>query len=243
MDVRMTLMTMPARILVMAFAAVLSLPVQADMVSYTSDAGFVADAGFTRAFGGSVRWGNGASNGDWEASVVNSNDVPDGVGNPRQVAWTGGLSGVAHGVSFTFDALTNDTVLALDFTGAADVSSSWLDVPANPAINAIFLRARANGGDVASLSNVVLTTGGQFFNLGALVGDSDAEYIGFVSPLLAAGFSVTAIGTIADGNGSLPMYQFKVGAVPPVPLPAAAWLLASGLGLLAYQARRRRAVR
>jgi hypothetical protein len=177
-------------------------------------------------------------------SVVNANDVPDGLGNPRQVAWSGGLSGVAHDVSFTFDAVANDTVLALDFPGTtSDLSSSWLDVPSNPAINAIFFRARANGGDVASLSNIVLTIGGQFFNLGTVVGDSDAEYVGFVSPLLAAGFGVTAIGTIADGSGSLPMYQFKVGTVPTVPLPAAVWLLASGLGLLACQARRRGPVR
>jgi hypothetical protein len=178
-----------------------------------------------------VRWGlpGGA---DWELSIVDGGDLPAGTGNPQHISWNPSGQPNPHSVVFTYDPVSRDTSLALDFPGGAtpDFNSTWLDVPAAPAVNALLVRARADGADIATLSDlrVTLTATGQFFDLGTLVGDGNAEYVGILSPLLAQGFSVTANAAFQDGSRSVPLYQFKVG-VAVVPLPAGVWLLGSAL--------------
>lgn len=97
------------------------------ILTFIRDADFLANANFTRDFGGDVRWGNGAVDGDWEYSVVDA-DVPIGAGNPEQNAWVDGGSTNDHTVSFAYDGATT---IALDPGLTAD-PTSWGPSPAPP---------------------------------------------------------------------------------------------------------------
>jgi hypothetical protein len=242
-----------------AIAAAVIAPARAAIVSYASDASFIA-SGFQGRFGGNVRWGNNASNGDWEFAVVNGSDTPYS-GQTRQLNWTGIPnygSSPNHRYEFVYnvvDGANNDSVtLRLRDTsgGLLGGSASQYSSLDFADINTLAVRARAAAGDVATLQNirVEFQNGGfaAFETLGTLVGDADAEYLVLQDDRLAGGFRVVIAGqtygtaTFTDGSGSLPAYQFKVG-ITPVPLPAALPAFAAGLGLLALfgrSGRRRR---
>ncbi len=222
-------------------------------VDFASDADFLANAQFTKTFGAQSRWGNGATNGDWEVAVVNGASTPL-PGAQRQVAWAT-LPGYAGNPNQSFrlsvgggtasytlygGAGQTGTVFASS-TGAVDVSG----------INALALRARTDFGDVARFDDVRVYfsatpdfVNDAFVSLGSLVGDGNAAYRMFVSAQFAAlqGFTIVGDATLRDGGGSLPMYEFKLGTTP-IPLPAAAWLLLSGLVGLGAMGRRRQGAR
>ena len=118
----------------------------ATILTFSSDADFLANVDFVKEFGGNVRWGNGATNGDWEYSVVDGNDIPMGAGNPRQHAWAAGPSTNDHAVSFDWDG---SGTLTLDPSLPAGASSETGLTPGT--INALAIRARASSGDAANL--------------------------------------------------------------------------------------------
>lgn len=215
--------------LVLGAALAMATPASALTLGFASDADFLANAGFTKDFGGNVRWGNAGASGDWEYSVVDGNDVPIGVGNPLQHAWTGGMTPNPHGVSFAYDDGTGVADLAISVEST--VSSAGVSVGGD-GVNALAVRARADLADVAALANLVVTfdVGGSV-NLGSLAGDADAEYVVLIDARLGGGFTLTADANLSDGSGSLPQYGFKVGNA--VPEPGAAALLLLGAGALA----------
>jgi hypothetical protein len=196
---------------------------------------------FTKTFGGNIRWGNNDTNGDWEYSVVDASDNPILPSNPKQVKWTD--YSPTHSYSFSFNSASNSAALGL--TMSKDSGSIALDISSGSVthaqINAIIFRAKAADGDVASLLKPIIInfTSGGSLQLESLTGDSDAQSFLLVDDRLAEGFTVTGAATLADGRGSLPMYQFKVG-FSTVPVPAAVWLLGTGLvGLAALKKRGR----
>jgi hypothetical protein len=199
---------------------------------------FVALSGFTKDFGGNVRWGNGGPSGDWELALVNGPETA--TFDQQQVDWNTGSAGNDHLVDFVYTPGGLDASLEIDFAGGVTSTHTGAPVPGPGSVNALLIRARADGSDVSTLSNIEVDWGaGSAGWSGALVGDGDAQYAVFVGDVLASGFTVSASAAFADGSGSLPMYGFKVGSVsdtqPPgsvVPLPAGAWLL--GAGLAAY---------
>lgn len=206
----------------------------AAVVSYTSDADFLANAAFTKSFGANARWGNSATNGDWEYAVVNAADVPIGVSG--QLNWYNGNN--LHSYGFDYDGLTTAR-FDIDGDGASPVTTGNQTVSPLPSINALAIRARANAGDIAQLTSMtVLFDLGGSVNLGSLVGDGNAEYIMLIDSRLAGGFSIGGNAQVQDGSGSLPMYGFKVG-VSTVPVPAAAWLFGSAMLGLVSMGRRR----
>lgn len=202
--------------------------VQAGVITFSSDAAFSAyesSGGFTKSFGGNVRWGSGVANGDWEYAIVDANDIP--IGAVGQTAWAGTNT---HNVVFAHAPGLAALDLSLIGTIARNVPSG---------ATSLFVRVRDSETPFSQLAtiNVDLDFNGPGFDYSynALVGDANAEYWGIEDPNLAAGFTVYAVATL-DGprtSGSDPMYQFKVG----VPAPGAAGLLALG-GLVI--ARRRR---
>jgi hypothetical protein len=181
---------------------------------------------FTKYFGGNVRWGNNALNGDWEYAVVNGSDIP--IGTPGQMVWTGNSP---HSYSFIYDANSDSASLQV-----VDTSSMHSGSVGQWDVNAIVIRARADaiGGDVASLADPIIiqfAMGGSVI-INGLVGDNDANSVLLVDNRLSGGFTMSGLASLTDGRGSLPMYQVKVG-YSPVPLPAAFWLFGSGLAVLA----------
>ncbi len=206
-----------------------------------SDAEFgtwAADNSFSKLFGGNVRWGNGAENGDWEFSVVDGSDMPV---DQQQHAWGEGDN--EHTSSFYFNANTGDATLSLGGIGQSD-GNFFEAMP-----NTLFLRAAENMDQTAAmLDNILIEFADDTaINLGSLIGDSDAQWIGYVDPRLAMGFSVTTQSALIDGGktgrGSRPMYQYKVGIseVTDVPEPASIGLMAAGLigaGVLRRRARK-----
>lgn len=227
-------MTMLARSLVFAAALALAAPASALTLGFSSDADFNANAGLTKDFGGNVRWGDAGPAGDWEYSVVDGSDVPLPGGNPLQYAWNPGPDMNPHEVTFGYDDGAGTTDLALSIAGAV---SSGSPAVGGDGVNALAVRARADLGDAADLSDIVVSfdVGGSV-NLGSLVGDADAEYVMLIDARLSDGFTLTADVELMDGNGSIPQYGFKVGNV--VPEPGTVWLL--GAGALGLVARRRR---
>lgn len=199
---------------------------------YASDAEFLADANFTKFFGGNVRWGNAGPSGDWEYSVVDANDIPLLPGNPNQHAWAPGPAPNDHDVTFSYDGagfLLLDPSLPNGASTASGVSGTG--------INALAIRARADGGDAASLLDPItisFLSGGPDVVLSGLSGDADAEYIVVIDPRFADGFSVDAAARLQDGSGSLPQYGFKVGFIPE---PGTALLVGAGLALMARRPR------
>lgn len=201
----------------------------ASEITFGSDTAFNTyqqSGAFTKTFGGNVRWGNGAGNGDWEYAIVDGNDVP--IGGPAQAQWNATNT---HDVSFRFDGAT----ATLDLAGVGTLSRA---VPGNP--TALFARVRDGEAPFSGLRSLAIDLAfngvGTDYTYDVLLGDPDAQYWGVTDENLRFGFTVTARATL-DGprtSGSDPMYQFKVG----VPAPAAGTLLV--LGGIAGARRRRR---
>lgn len=192
------------------------------IASYTPDV-------WTKAFGGSVRWGNNAAAGDWEVSVVNGADLPL---HQRQ----GVVSGPRDFV-FSFDSSLSTATLSVDgFDDSVGV------VP-GAGINTVMIRARASEGNVAALSELMLDLGGSVHVLNNLLGDSNANYLVLQDSGFAGDWSISGVGLLsgdASPRGSNPLYQFKVGTTASVPdAGASALLLMLGLGACAALRRRR----
>jgi hypothetical protein len=192
---------------------------QGAIYNFTSDSAFnsfASGGGFTKTFGGNVRWGNAANNGDWERAIVDASDTP--IGSPAQNAWS--LSNV-HDVTFTFDASLNQATL--DLSGIGSITRA---VPASPEV--LFARIRDSAGTATELKDIQIDLAfngaGIDYTVSELIGDADAEYWGISDSNLKFGFSLTAKVLFAGPQtaGSDPMYQFKVG----VPSPGAAAVLA-----------------
>ncbi len=215
-------------------------------VSYSSDADFLANAQFTKQFGYNVKNGNSAVNGDWEFAIVNATDVPQFGSN--QLAWAANTQR-DHDFSFAYDGTSTADLDLMNIIGApalpdqsnsGDVSGLISGSP-----NAIFIRARDSGTnsqvDLSGLSILFLSDNG-VINLGSLIGDADAAYIGVIDARVSGGFIITgdvALNTgDAGGGGSTRMYQAKIGVVSAVPVPAAFWLFGSAVGLLALLRRK-----
>jgi hypothetical protein len=120
--------------------------------------------------------------------------------------------------------------------------------------NTVLVRAKGDGGETDRIANLLglvveLLADSTVIPLGDLLGDIDAQYIGLIDPRLASGFTISTTDSGANINGgdgdpeakgSLPAYQFKVGASP-VPAPSVIALL--GLGVIALGYRRIRTVK
>lgn len=218
----------------------------AAMVTYTSDADFLANAQFTKQFGYNVKNGNSAGNGDWEYAVVNASDVPQF--GSQQLAW-GINTQRDHDFSFAYDGSAMADLDLMNITGLpalANQSNSGNVSGLASAPNALFVRAKDSGTNAqVDLSNLTLTflVDNAVINLGSLIGDADAAYVGVVDARVAGGFTLTGDVQLntgdAGGGGSTRMYQAKIGTVPAVvPVPAAAWLFGSALGAVAWLRRK-----
>lgn len=202
----------------------------AGVMNFSSDTDFITfqnSGGFTKTFGGNVRWGDALPVGDWEYAIVNGSDVP--IGGAANSPWAGSNS---HSVTFSYDGAGAST-LAL-----GSIGSLTRAVPADPTV--IFARVRDSATPFSFLSSIAIDLAfngpGVDYSYSLLTGDNDAEYWGVSDANLRFGYTLTAQASL-DGprtSGSNPMYQFKVG----VPSPGAASLLA--LGAAAALGRRRR---
>ena len=202
----------------------------AGVVSFASDTDFIAyqsGGGFTKQFGGNVRWGSGTTSGDWEYAVVDGNDIP--IGAVGQAPWGGSN---AHDVTFTYDAGASSATL--DLSGIGSVARTVVGAPTS-----VFARIRDSVTVFSTLSLIEIDLAfngvGVDYSLNLLTGDANAEYWGVEDPNLQYGFTITSDASL-DGprtSGSDPMYQFKVG----IPSPATLGLF--GFAGLAASRRRR----
>jgi hypothetical protein len=206
---------------------------QAYVVDLANDSEIIAlqtSGQFTKLFGGNIRWGNNAGNGDWEYSVVNAGDIPFGAENPKQLKWSDFLS--THSYTFTYSSNSDTVSLELALSpigGGTDEVKTSSGTLTDLSVNAMILRARTGPGDTATMSDPITIdfNNGESLVINGLIGDGDANAIFIVDDRFSGGFEVSGESILTDGSGSLPMYQFKVG-VGIVPIPGAFWLLASG---------------
>lgn len=217
-------------IAVIAPALGAAAPARAAIVTFNSDADFITyqnSGAFTKTFGGNVRWGNGAGNGDWEYSIVNGGDIP--IGAVGQTPWVAGSN--AHDVTFTYDGAGNSS---LTLSGIGSMTRA---VPLGP--TSLFARVKDSSSPFSNMALIEIDLAynglGVDYSYNLLTGDANAEYWGVEDANLALGFTATADAFLEGPGtaGSDPMYQFKVG----VPAPGTALLL--GLGGFAGLRRRR----
>jgi hypothetical protein len=221
-------------------------PASAYVITFTSDADFLANGNFTKYFNANVRWGDGTASGDWEYSLMDAAETTT-FGAQQQHNWVenpGGGDDNPHGYLLDWDDGTG--VASLSISLEANVSSTA--PPGVGIVNALAIRARASGtnGEAVNLTSPITISfdddPGNPLVVGPLAGDGNAEYIVIVDSRLGGGFDVAGAASIFkdDGSppveGSEPQYGFKVGFVPE---PGTALLLGAGLGLLALQSRRR----
>jgi hypothetical protein len=237
---------MKARVYLGLVALVASAALQAATVTYGSDADFLANAQFTKQFGFNVKNGNSGANGDWEYAIVNAADVPQfGSG---QLAW-GNNTQRDHDFGFGYDGSAIADLDIMNIGGLPPLSnvsnSGNVSGLVSGSPNALFIRAKDGGvNSQVDLSNLVLTflVDNSVVNLGSLIGDSNAAYIGVIDVRVAGGFTITGDVALNTGDagsgGSSRMYQAKIGTVPPVPVPGAVWLFGSALGLMGWLRRK-----
>lgn len=201
------------------------------------------DTQFTKQGAASVRRGGGNATGDWEFSIVGATDAP--IGTAGQIAWgTGNAFGLPSSGAFVSYAAGGLMTLGFDRAGershAANVGGG---------VDTLWIRARANGSTAASFQGLTLAFNGGTVNLGNLIGDSNAEYVGYADARLTQGFALAfdsaafAPGANASaGGGSTTMLQVKVGTSPmaAVPEPGTWALMIGGFGLTGAALRRRR---
>lgn len=195
---------------------------------------------FTKQGAVSVRRGNSGVAGDWEFAVVNGADAP--ISPLGQIAWGAGttLGAPASGAFVTY---AGNGLLTLGFN--RDGADRGASANVGTAVDTLWVRARTTGPTVASFQGLSLVFAGGTVNLGDLVGDTDAQYVGFADSRLAQGFQLKFTGasfspTGATG-GSSTMLQVKVGSSPvaAVPEPGTWALMIGGFGLTGAALRRR----
>ncbi len=196
----------------------------ATIFTYDSDAEFLA-SGFTKVGGVNVRWGNNATNGDWEFSVVDGSDSPM---DQQQVRWSN------HGVPELKVDFDDEGISADLGSSSGDIAeSSWMADLGS--YNTVLFRAKStNGLELTDIS----VNGDLLTNL--LSGDSNAQYIGismadFISGSLSLKFTADA------GSGSDPGAQIKFGSLPTasVPEPGSLGLVLLGIAGVFGATRRR----
>ncbi len=205
----------------------------AAFIEYGNDAEFLA-SGFNKVGGVNLRWGDSPANGDWEFSVVNGNDLPQ---DQKQVNW-----GDAAFPSLSAMFSDNSIAAELELNQNIDISSIWAP-GALGSFNTILFRAKADDGQSAILTNIVVNGDSSTLS-GGLSGDADAQYVGismndFFSDATSLSFDFTGGGPGSDG--SVPGIQVKFGYLPPasVPEPGTLGLLALGAFGLVGASRKR----
>lgn len=182
---------------------------------------------------GEIRLGNNAVNGDWEVGVQNPPGTPIDV---RQAAFG---NGVGYAFSLGYAAATD--ALALTIGGVT--SQTTVDLSG---MRSMFIRSRSDSAaDTTSLTNLSLNgMAVGVDNIPAGAGSANTAYTVIENFAFDGDWTLTGVSTFAwDGaapSGSRLASQFKLTDVAPVPLPAAAWMLLSGLGALAAAAGRLR---
>ena len=202
------------------------------LLSFDSDAAFLTfqnSGNFTKDFGANARWGyNETPARSWEYSVVNASDAPL---DQKEFVW----GNTTHSYILDVDSAL-DTV-SFNINNGDDSFYDFSQIGFDVLPNALVIRARATDNtetqrDAVIQSIIVAFTSGGSLDLGQLVGDNNAEYLMLIDNRLMGGFTVTGEALIAVtsgiGQGSDPMYQFKVGNSP-IPEPATLLLLGAGL--------------
>ena len=195
---------------------------------YTGDAAFLAATEGEKAVA-EFRWGNDATNGDWEVAL----GFPTSTSNQVQAQnnWSGGET-----FKLNYDGAGS---LVLDFKGTTSYHTYAID---SAGFNALALRADGRRGD-ATISNLQFNGTG----FGPLLADDVVSYalltgVDVTSPWMLSGTIDFANSDTAQANrGSQPSFQVKLAEVEAIPLPAAIWSLLAALGGLGLIGRRRRA--
>jgi hypothetical protein len=215
-----------------ATAAALTLTAASAEAAFTIER-FTGDDDFTSRSGTEYavaegRAGNQASNGDWEIGIGAPNTQPPD--QQAQFDWNGDFDFDPFTLSYT--ATSNQ--LTFDVRDTSVSTSVDLSTGTN-----VFIRARggATADEPGELSDLVFNS----HDLGDLKpGVDEVRYLAFAGPDLATDWSLTGNVWMPNGDGSSPAFQIKLTDASVVPLPAAAWLMISGLAGVGYTAYRGR---
>lgn len=179
------------------------------------------------------RAGSRSLSGDWEFGLgvpftTTSAGLAAG-GGVAQYDW-------AKDVAFTLEYVAATQALTFSAPGATPGSlSTTVDLAS---ASSIFIRARGLEAAPATLVDIV-------FNghaLGSLSSAGVAEYLAFTGFGASANWLLSGKAlAFAGGSGSAPSFQIKLTDAQVIPLPAAAWLMLSGLGALFGVKRLKRA--
>lgn len=132
-----------------------------------------------------------------------------------------------------YDAATDE----FSFSLAGGPELKVTDVTSFGPATSLWIRADGRDGSSVSLTDLAL----EGHALPDLVTDGGVSYLGVSYGDLASNWTLTG-NTVMDGfiRGSTPSFQIKVSDTSVVPLPAAAWLMISGLAGIGYTAYRGR---